>query len=136
MFGAGRLTFQPSVASLRYLRTSSQAKRKLKSGRGGKVKQNPQKSGRRKQTKLELDHVIEQSRDVLNIAKPQSVYYPPSHITPELAEELVLYKDGNNSHVTCTCSRTVGTKSQLSSLNPIATNIPYLISCFPISMFY
>ncbi|XP_065892660.1 uncharacterized RNA pseudouridine synthase ZMO0505-like isoform X2 [Dysidea avara] len=96
MFGAGRLAFhfQPRVVSLRYLRTANQTKRKAKLGRGGKVKQKSQKTGRRRQTKLELDHVIEQSQDVLNIAKPQTVYYPPPHITPELADELVLYKDG------------------------------------------
>jgi len=51
-------------------------------------------SGRRRQTKLEQDHLIEQSQDAISIAKPQSVYYPPPHITPELADELVLYKDG------------------------------------------
>ena len=113
MFGAGRLAFhfQPRVVSLRYLRTANQTKRKAKLGRGGKVKQKSQKTGRRRQTKLELDHVIEQSQDVLNIAKPQTVYYPPPHITPELADELVLYKDGMyNRHVaTCICMSHPGT---------------------------
>jgi len=96
MFGAGRrvFRFQPSIVSFRYLRTLSEGKGKVKLGKGGKLKQKPQKSSSRRQTKLELDHVIEQSQDVLNIAKPLSVYYPPPHITPELADELVLYKDG------------------------------------------
>lgn len=45
-------------------------------------------------TKPNLDHVIEQSQDVLSLARPFSIYHPPPHITPELADDIVLYKDG------------------------------------------
>ena len=41
-----------------------------------------------------MDHVIAQSPGVLSVARPLSVYHPPAHITPELADDIVLYKDG------------------------------------------
>ena len=43
---------------------------------------------------LNVDHALEQSNDALSIARPFSVYQPPAHIAPELADDLVLYKDG------------------------------------------
>ena len=67
----------------------------------GKTKQKgSRRKGRLKKTrkirsnKSDLDHVIQQSQDVLSLARPFSIYHPPPYITPEVADDVVLYKDG------------------------------------------
>ena len=66
----------------------------------GKARGKTKQEGRRRQNKtrksssINSDHGIEQWQDVLTVARPFSIYHPPPHITPELADDIVLYKDG------------------------------------------
>lgn len=59
-----------------------------------KQKRRLQETHKNRSIKSNLDHVIEQSQDVLSLARPFTIYHPPPHITPELADDIVLYKDG------------------------------------------
>ena len=83
------------ILCVRYV---TKAKRKTKH-EGSKHKRRPQKTPRNSPRKTRsnhsnVDHVIEQSQDALSFARPFSVYHPPGHITPEIADDIVLYKDG------------------------------------------
>ena len=82
----------PPVGLVKILcvRYSGKAKRKTKN-EGSKQKRRPQKT---RSNRSNIDHVMEQSQDALSLARPFSVYHPPGHITPELADDIVLYKDG------------------------------------------
>ena len=84
------------VVSVRILcaRYVTKAKRKTKH-EGSKHKRRPQKTPWMTcSNQSYVDHVIVQSQDALSAARPFSVHYPPAHITPELADDIVLYKDG------------------------------------------
>ena len=79
------------ILCVRYV---TKAKRKTKH-EGSKHKRRPQKTPpKTRNNKSNVDHVIVQSQDALSVARPFSVYHPPAHITPELADDIVLYKDG------------------------------------------
>jgi len=86
-------------AGTKLARFAVKAKGKTKQ-HGGKQKRRPQvarknrSASRSIKSKAQLDHVIGQSQDVLSLARPFSVYHPPPHITPEIADDIVLYKDG------------------------------------------
>ena len=63
----------------------------------GKPKERSKDTRRQRKNRknyLNLDQAIDQSHDALSLARPFLVYQPPAHITPELADDLVLYKDG------------------------------------------
>ena len=100
MLKAGRLllfgdVFRVSTTSvsIQHVRYIGKAKGKAKQ-EGSRQRRRPQKTRKNRQRKSNLDHVIEQSQDVLSLARPFSIYHPPPHITPELADDIVLYKDG------------------------------------------
>ena len=97
MLKPGRLScfgdvFRPPVGSVKILcaRYAGKAKGKTKH-EGSKQRRRVQKT---RSNRSNIDHVAEQSQDALSLARPFSVYHPPGHITPELADDIVLYKDG------------------------------------------
>ena len=97
MLKASRLLLFSDVCRVSATPTSMQCVRYVGKAKGkikqlGKRRQKTRKN--RSTNRSNLDHGIEQWQDVLSVARPFSIYQPPPHITPELADDIVLYRDG------------------------------------------
>lgn len=88
----------PASTNIQCLRFIVKAKGKTKQAGSKQKRRHVQKARRNRPSKSNLDHAIEQSQDVLSLARPFSIYHPPPYITPELADDIVLYKDGECAH--------------------------------------